>query len=332
VRTMIVALLIAAGLWSGYWYVGKTTKFEVLSAWLESRRAAGWTAEYSDFRVVGYPNRFDSRFTDLNLRAPDTGIGWQAPVFNILSLSYKPNHIIATFANTQTLSFEREDITVDSSKMQASVVFEPDTKLAVDRIRLLAENLTLTSTSGWRAKADSLAFSTRRNSSVEFGHDAVFDAKNVTPTEAFRTVLDPKGRLPATIDTLLMDVTLGFTAPWDRIAIEDGAPLVTSIKVKRMNFGWGKLGFSATGTLDVAPDGLVSGSLSLSIRNWRAVLDLTVTSGLLDQPIADTIRRGLDLLTLASDDPTSLSVPLTLAEGRMSLGPIPLGFAPRFIR
>jgi len=329
---MIVALLIGAALWSGYWYVGKTAKFEVLSAWLENRRAAGWVAEYTDFRVVGYPNRFDSRFRDLNLRSPKTGIGWQAPLFNILALSYKPNHIIAAFANTQTISFAREDVTVDSSKMMASVVFEPDTKLAVDRIRLLAEDLALTSTNGWRAKADSLAFSTRRNPGVDFGHDALFDATNVTPTEAFRAGLDPKGRLPATIDKLLLDVTLGFTAPWDRIAIEEGLPLVTGIKVNRMNMGWGTLGLSAIGDLDVAPDGQVTGRLSLSIQNWREVLDLVVTSGLLDQSMADTIGRGLELLTLGSDDPTRLSVPLILEGGRMSLGPIPLGFAPRFIR
>jgi hypothetical protein len=331
-RKLIVAILIAAGFWSGYWYIGKTAKFEVLTAWLESRRAVGWTAEYSDFRVVGYPNRFDSRFTDLNLRSPKTGIGWKTPIFNILALSYKPNHIIAAFANTQTLSFPLEDVTVDSSKMMASVVFEPDTKLAVDRIRLLAEDLALTGSKGWRAKADSLAFSTRLNPSVEFGHDALFDATNVTPTEAFRVGLDPKGRLPATIDTLVLDVTLGFTAPWDRIAVEEGIPLVTSIKVNRTTMSWGELGLSADGSLSVAPDGLVTGNLNLSILNWREVLDLTVTSGLLDQSMADTIRRGLELLTLGASDPTRLSVPLTLADGRMSLGPIPLGFAPRFIR
>jgi hypothetical protein len=331
-RRLIVILLIASAFWSGYWFVGKTAKFHALNTWLESRRSAGWTAEYSDFRVVGFPNRFDSRFKDLHLKSAVTGIGWQAPLFNFLALSYKPNHIIAAFPNSQVLSFPLEDITVRSSEMLASVVFEPDTKLAIDRIQLMTLDLALDGAIGWHARADRLALSTRQNASVELAHDVVLDAINVTPTKAFRTGLDPKGRLPATIKTLLLDLKLGFNAPWDRIALETGVPDVTTISVNNLNMAWGVLGLAAKGDLDVAPDGSVSGKLNLEVQNWREVLDLTVTSGLLDQFGADKIAVGLTLLTLGSDDPTSLSIPLILKDGHMALGPIPLGFAPRLIR
>ncbi len=331
-RKLIAALLVGSALWSGYWYVGKTAKFNVLESWFSDRRDDGWTAKYTDFRVVGFPNRFDSRFEGLDLRSPHAGIGWQAPKFHILALSYKPNHIIAVFDDTQTLSLPLEDVGVSSSEMMASVVFEPDTKLAVDRIQLQSMDLVLNGGLGWQAKAKHLSLSTRQNGEFSNAHDIAFDARSVTPTKAFRSHLDPKGRLPATIETLFLNMMLGFDAPWDRVAIEQGAPEVTKIDITRMKLAWGVLGLTASGALDVAPDGQISGRLALEIKNWREVLDLTVTSGLLDQGTADTIGRGLGLLTAGSDDPTSLSVPLVLADGAMALGPIPLGFAPRFVR
>jgi hypothetical protein len=331
-RRLIVILLIGAAFWSGYWYVGKSAKYLALNAWLESRREAGWTAEYTDFRVVGFPNRFDSRFTDLHLMSPETGLGWQAPRFHILALSYKPNHIIAAFADSQMVSFPGENVTILSRDMLASVVFEPDTNLAIDRIQLAALDFALDSDQGWQAQAGSLSFSTRQNDGTDLAHDVVFDAKKITPTQEIRATLDPKHSLPATIETMFLDLKLDFDAPWDRIALETGAPDVTKIVVNNMKMAWGVLSLSASGDLDVAQDGIVSGKLNLKILNWRGVLDLTVTSGLIDRATADKIATGLTLLTLGSDNPDSLSIPLTLDGGRMSLGPIPLGFAPRFIR
>lgn len=331
-RALIALVLVLAALWSGYWYVGSTAKQEVLESWLEDRRGDGWAAEYSDFRVVGFPNRFDSRFTDLNLFDPLTGIGWKAPLFDILALSYQPNHIIAVFANNQTLSFPGEDVAVASDGMMASVVFEPDTKLAVDRISLETEEFALRSSIGWQTLAEKISLSTRQNPETEFAHDMVFDAQKVTPTRAFRFGLDPKGRLPSTIETLFLDMILGFNAPWDRVAIETGVPEVTFLTFNKLKIVWGTLGLETSGKLDVAPDGRISGELAVEIRNWREVLDLFVSAGTLDTTTADRIRTALTFLTSVSDDPTSLSTSLVLNGSSMALGPIPLGPAPRFIR
>jgi hypothetical protein len=331
-RLLVIFTFVLAGLWAGYWIIGSTAKTRVIELWFEDRRAAGWTAEYSEFRVRGFPSRFDSGFKDLRLRSPRSGIGWQAPEFFILALSYKPNHIIAAFPQEQRLSLPSGDITVRSQEMFASVVFDPDTNLAVNRISLSTSDLVLEGDRGWRASAQDLLLATRQNTASEFAHDVVFDANKVTPTVAFRRGLDPRGSLPATIERLLLDLTLGFTAPWDRQAIESGTPQVTSITVNRMNLSWGALSLKGEGQLDVARSGRVSGRLELEILNWREVLELFVTSGILDAATAGRVRQGLVLLTIGSDDPNSLKVPLTLKDGEMSLGPIALGPAPRFIR
>jgi len=331
-RKLMGLVLVAGFLWSGYWFIGHSAKYKVMSMWLQDRRAAGWTVDYSDFSVVGFPNRFDSRFKDLTLFDPRSGIGWQAPLFNILALSYQPNHIIAAFAHKQTLTLPHQTITVGSSKMMASVVFEPDTNLAVRRINLRAKDLTLNSSLGWKSAADSVAISTRQSETAPFAHEVEISAQKVTPTRRLRQNLDPNGQLPGIIDKVFLDMVLGFDAPWDRLAIEAGAPEVTRIDITRMSLGWGNLGLGAKGQMAVAKNGVITGKLSLKITNWRGVLDLFRSSGALDDTTAGTIARTVALLNSGAENPDNLTIPLTLAGGKMSLGPIPLGPAPRFLR
>jgi len=331
VRKLIALVLGVAGLWSGYWFIGSTAKHQVISAWLEARRADGWTADYSDFKVVGFPNRFDSRFTDLHLRDPRSGIEWTAPEFDILALSYKPNHIIAVWPPVQRLGFPLESVNVQSSRMVASVVFEPDTKLAVDRTSLETADLVLQGSAGWQTSIGSLSLSTRQHPDLAFAHDVVFDAKTLRPTAKLLQTLDPAGTLPTLVDTLYLDMQLGFDAPWDRIAVEQGAPLVTKIEINRLAIGWGNLGLGGKGVLRVSADGRISGVLAVELQNWPAVIDLFASSGAISASVAATIKSGLGLF--ASEQQTGpLATTLTLDDGFMKFGPIPIGPAPRFIR
>jgi len=331
-RALFAVLLVLSALWSGYWFVGSTAKKTVIDTWLADRRADGWEANYKDFRVVGFPNRFDSRFTELTLFDPRTGTGWQAPLFNILALSYKPNHIIAAFAHSQKVILPGEDLSVGSSEMLASVTFEPDTLLAISQTLLRGSDLSVKSTLGWRMQADNLAFSTRARANGQFAHDVVFDVENLRPTKAFREVLDPAGKLPAAMTRLFLDLALDFDAPWDRRAVESGTPEVTHIQLSGLELTWGVLSVQGTGDLDVAQDGQIDGKLDLRFANWRGILKLFEDSGVFPRELAGAIESALSLWTSASDDPSSLAVPLVLKNGEMLLGPVKLGPAPRFIR
>jgi hypothetical protein len=56
------------------------------------------------------------------------------------------------------------------------------------------------------------------------------------------------------------------------------------------------------------------------------MIGMAVSAGLLDQEIANTVQNMGSLLAGGSAE---LSVPITFQNGLMSLGPIPLGPAPR---
>ncbi len=71
------------------------------------------------------------------------------------------------------------------------------------------------------------------------------------------------------------------------------------------------------------------GRIALRATNWREMLRIARTAGVLPEAIAGTVERGLGLLAGLSGNPETLDAPLTFAGGRVAFGPIPLGAAPR---
>jgi hypothetical protein len=83
--------------------------------------------------------------------------------------------------------------------------------------------------------------------------------------------------------------------------------------------------------LDVDADGNPTGTLSLQARNWREMLAVAEASGSLPQQIRPQVERALGLLASASGNPDAIDVTLTLANGTVSLGFLPLAPAPQLI-
>jgi hypothetical protein len=51
--------------------------------------------------------------------------------------------------------------------------------------------------------------------------------------------------------------------------------------------------------------------------------------GLVQPEVAPTVERMMETMAASSGDPQVLDLPLKFSSGRMSLGPLPLGPAPR---
>jgi hypothetical protein len=323
----LVALL--ALLWSGYWVVGATAKNRALTAWFEDRRADGWVAEYRDIAVRGFPNRFDTTISGLDLADPETGVAWRAPFFQLFALSYRPNHVIAVWPPEQSVASPYETVTVAAADMRASVVFEPDTQLALDRSTMELDSFRLTGDSGWESGVARAVLATRRDAARANHYDIAFEATGVRPAEATRRALDPTGFLPNEVQRMALAVTMGFDAPWNRAAIEERRPAVTAVELDDLTAIWGDLELRATGTLAVDAAGYPEGRITVKAQNWREMLAIAVAAGALPQGLADTLERGLAVMAGMSGHPDTLDAPLDFAGRRVSLGPIPLGPAPR---
>lgn len=327
-RILLILIAIAAAAWSGYWYVGKTGATEAFSAWLETRRAEGWVAEAQSIETRGFPNRFDTTFTDIALADPDTGLAWEAPVFQILALSYKPNHVIAVWPETQLLATPLEKYQVESRDMRASLVTRADIRLPLERATLTAEKLTVTPRMSDPTRAEALRLAADRVPAHPSTYRLGFAADGLSPSLDWRVRLDPAGKLPDRFDALSADLTVEFDKPWDRSAIEVARPQPRRIDIRLAEARWGRLELQAAGDLSVDAQGLPEGKIVVKARNWRDILKMAVASGTLGEGFAGTLEDGLSLISQMAGNPRTLDIPLTFRDGRVKLGPVPLGPAP----
>ncbi len=328
-RGMLILIVVAALAWSVYWAVGSAGATKAFEAWFEGRRADGWVAEYSDLTTRGFPNRFDSTFTEISLADPDTGLAWEAPFFQVFALSYKPNHIIAVWPDHQLIATPEVKYDVTSTDMRASLVTRPAPGLPLERLTLTAEGLEVQpDITVQPTTADSLTLATERATAADSSYRFGLTADGFSPALDWRVKVDPGDTLPDSLEALSLDMTVDFDKPWDLSAIEDARPQPRRLDLKLAEARWGRLELQAAGEVTVDSAGIPTGEITVKARNWRDILRLATDSGALPQAFAGTLEDGLALVSQMAGNPKTLDIPLGLRDGRVFLGPVPLGPAP----
>lgn len=327
-RLLLAVIVIIAAGWSGYWFVGQSGLSRGFASWFDARRAEGWVAEAAEITVQGFPNRFDTGFSDLVLADPATGLAWEVGFFQILALSYQPNHVIAVWPNQQLIATPQEKFRLESQDMRASLRIAPDTRLAPERATLTAEYLQVTPDSRPAEQTALTSLTLAAERQEDTGYRLGISAEGLTLAAPWQARLDPQGRLPRQISGLHADLTVHFDRVWDRRAIEDARPQPTAIKVKLADAKWGQLHLQAAGEVTVTPEGWPEGEITLKARNWREMLHIAAETGAVHESLLGTVESGLALMAQMSGNPETLDVPLTFRKGRILLGPIPIGPAP----
>ncbi len=331
-RLLLNLILIGAALWSGYWFVGARGSHSAFETWFQQRQDEGWVADYSDLSVQGYPNRFDASFSDITLADPDTGLAWDAPFFQILALSYQPNHVIAVWPQEQRVATPLGKYQIKSQDMRASLVLQPDPQLALERTTLTADRLVVTpSNEPAPTSMNALSIAAERVQAGDATYRLGLSADGLKPSVSWVRLVDPKGTLPDTLEALSVDGTVTFDRPWNRSAIEDARPQPRNINVKLAQAKWGQLELQLAGNVDVNEAGQPNGQITVKARNWREILQLAVASGALPEGLAGTAEDALGLIAGLSGSSKTLDIPLDFRNGRMLLGPVPIGPAPVLI-
>lgn len=327
-RVMLAVVLGLALLWGGYWFVGSATLERSAEAWFAGQAAQGRIATRDSLGVRGFPNRFDLTVEGVHLADLASGLGWQAPFIQIFSLTYKPWHVIAALPHEQQFQTPQQDITLTSKKLQASLIVEPGAALTLDRIAMVGEGLAARSSRGWQLAAATARLATRQAVGLPNAHEIGLDVTDLALDPALMAALAGRSTLPAQVAVTRIDAIATFSGPIDRFATT-ARPALLGIDLREARLRWGDLTLFGKGQVRVGPDGLASGRIDLRLENWRMALLPAVALGLITPEVAPTVERAMEALAGQSPNPDVLDLPLIFAAGRASLGPIPLGPAPR---
>lgn len=328
-RLLIALIAVLALGWSGYWLLGARQVDRALASWVQARDSDGWVAHAGTVKTQGFPNRFDTTFTDIELADPATGLAWTAPFFQILRLSYEPRHVIAIWPPQQTIATPDQRIAVATDSARGSLVFSPGGDWLLERASLVFDAVQLRSSAGWSAEFGQVLLASRPSERVPGAIDIGFDAKDIRPASQRLQRLARLDLLPGRFEYVSLDASVTFDAPWDRHAIETGRPNITALDLHVLKSKWGSLELWLAGQLRIDSQGRPTGRLTLKARNWREILDLLTGAGWIPDQLAGPLESGLDLVALLAGSSKTLDVPLTFRDGKMRLGPIPLGDAPR---
>jgi hypothetical protein len=327
---IVIALVLSAVAgWSAFWFVGRDAQVDAIERWTADRREKGWTAEYADLSVAGFPNRYDARIERLALGEPARGWEWTAPEFKLYTLSYEPNHVIAEWPALQTLSLAGEEIDIASASMRASAVFEPGFSLPLDRASVDMEAVEATGASGWTAGARRWTQHLRqseREDAPDNAYEFRLDADGLRPPEALRLLLGPDA--PVMIDTAVAEGEVTLDAPLDRRAFEGGGAQLTAMRLKELTFSWGPMRIEAQGDAVVDAKGRPEGEFEVTAHQWRELLNGLAASGAVGRSEASAIESALGFVAALGGNPDVIEAPLSFRRGAMLLGPIPIGTAP----
>ena len=329
-RKLLVILLVLSALWSGYWFAGSSALRGAAEQWFADQAAHGITAEKTALSVSGFPNRFDLTVEGLSLADPQTGFGWSAPFAQIFAMTWKPWHIIAALPPTQTFRLPDQDIGLTSTRLMASARAKPTLALPLAEIVVDGTALKATSTQGWSVGAAGLIFAVRADTASDTAYDIALTAKDFAPDPTFLATLGPTSALPPLVAEARATLNARLTAPLDRMA-GDTHPTLIGLEVKDMLITWGTMSITAKGLLEPDSDGYAAGRIAIDITNWQHLIPLLVATGTISDKFAPTFQNMLKTLADEGGKPDILSLPLTLAKGRMSLGPLPLGEAPLLV-
>jgi len=330
-KGLFAIIMVAALGWGGYWFVGSRALDRAYLAWFDTRTAQGWLAEYSDISIEGFPNRFDTTISGIDLRAPGERWSWSAPFLQILALSYNLRHVIVIWPHDQTIAARGQSIDLASEDMRASIALASVTRLALDHSELVTKMPVLTSDAGWRLAASEARFATRPDPKVENGIEAALNVLDLAPGGPALTALSGVPALPPTLSDFRLDLSFGLSGPLDRSALGHEPPQPTKIVVNTARAAWGDMLFQASGSLDVDRAGVPTGSIKLELTDWRTMLDVLTVTGALRAKDRPDLESVLEVLAGLSGDPNQVDVTLIFRGGFVAAGMVPIGPAPRLL-
>lgn len=322
-RALIWGMLLATGLWSGYWWVGASGLEKGVNAWI-AQQDGRVTAEKVE--VHGIPNRFDLTVTAPVFIDPTSGIAISSPFLQVYAMTWKPWHVIAALPSGQVITLPDQKLTLASDYLRASVQVHPSINLALQEIVGEVKSLRLSSDAGWEVSVKTALASVAEDAQANSYRMGVQVAQ-ITPDAGLMQALTATD-LPKVIDEIYLDAHAVLTAPLDRNAA-NLPPKLTKFTLAQARLTWGELKFAANGALEAGPDGLAMGKIDLRIEGWKRLPPILVALGFVKPDVAPTIENMLGILAAQSGEADVLTISLTCKDGRMNLGPLPLGAAPR---
>ncbi|ABF64830.1 hypothetical protein TM1040_2098 [Ruegeria sp. TM1040] len=321
--------------WSLYWAVAAWGLRQSVAAWFEEQAARGWQVEVKEITagdgLGGYPWRHVTQITQPALADPGTGAAWRADWLELQSPAIWPGHQSLRFADgDQRLSYYDQTAVITTQGLQADLFLAPGLALELEELGLTSGSWRIGDDAEATLSADDLSLRMVQGSVAE-SYEISAEARAFRPGKALRRLLRAAPKLPQAFETLSLAMDVTFDKAWDLSVLEHRRPQPRQIDLALLEAHWGEMRLKMSGALEVDEAGIPTGEVALQVEAWAEFLALAEDSGLLSPTLREQASRVVAVMARASGNPEDLDITLGFRNGNITIGPIPLGPAPRLI-
>lgn len=326
-RKIVWSVAILALLWLGYWLAGYLLIRTAARSVLAEQVSAGTLEPGAEATAGGFPGAFALDLANLRAQAADGAQGWDAPEVQLHVPAWAPWSAELDLKGHLRVTDALQEITLTGEGVETGLAASPRTSLPLASWYAEGAELLLSSTLGWSLTAAELRLVATRAEDDDSAYVLTGLLRGLSPDPAFLAQLAGQSALPDVLGDITLAGRVELTAPLDRMALIR-SPGVKRVLLDGFRAEWGPVVAEASGEVTAEASGLAEGRIMIRIANWRELLPALRAGGAVTDEFAPTAERLLEALAAASGDPDVLDMPLTFAEGFMSLGPFPLGPAP----
>jgi hypothetical protein len=335
---LIGLIVVVAVLWGGWWAIASFGLERGFSTWVKERGNRGWQIDIGEAEKLGFPLRLQTRVSDVSVKLPATSpqrttlSAFDARRLDLSTPAYWRGHITAAtpFAQME-ITGPFPDITIGVEDVIADIRLRPSLDLELDRVSLKSGEWTATGRALGTIEGKNLDIAMIQRAPRAAVYDINLDARGVTLQRDVRTLLGLPETWPDAFQTLNGKMTVTFDKPWNRHAKRPDLPQPQRVQLHHAEISWGDVGVLGNVDLAVNANGLATGTVSVQVKDWPTLLNMVDAAGYLPlvyRPQAEQILKSLAQMDGKTSD---LDLTISLTDGRISMGFIPLGRARRVI-
>lgn len=334
---LLLAALVAAALgYSGY-YIFVARGFEDgIAGWVAQRRAEGLQAGYAGLERSGFPFRVILRLEQPRLAAPTRPARpeWRAERIAVVIQPWDLRHALIDLSGRGTLAADGADgrytLAYDVAEGLASHQVDGHGRLL--RFSAVLKRIALSEArTGMQAKLAKAELHARQPDAGAV--DLVLRLQDLAiAPETWPPAYRPLAGFGPEVQHFAADLSIEGAPPPEadaRAWLARWREAGGDIELHRLELTWGEVRIEAEGTLALDREMRPIGALTAKVTGYEHLLDAAVALGQMRAKDARTANSVLAILARAGGG--RLSVPLTLQDGIVSLGPVPLArLAPLF--
>jgi len=327
---VIAAAVLLCALWAGGWFWANHIATERIAAMKADFVAEGGVIGCDAESLGGFPFKFTLDCAPASLELPSRGLSASVGALEAIALLYNPGHVLASVQGPLALKAPG-DLAVQANWTSLQTSIRVGTS-RLKRFSAVTDDLTTTIS----APADPRLPTAARAKHAELHllqNDADATALDLAGTvDGFAATIPGAPQLPdlaaqlyATLPGALPELRDGHVDPLPAWLAAGG-----QVKLGQLGIDIGGFLANASGDLSVARDGVISGKVAIRVDQLEKLPDLAelLHPGSRDRVAQILVPLSAFLKPVQVDGKTWRETTLTIKNGRVSAGFIPLGRLP----